>query len=505
MEVFCTTPDGLEFILRDDIEKAVDGELFGGFVDCKLPGVVRFMLNTEDVAKERVRENIARVHRLRIVEQVCGLVGETGPEYPIDDMKELEKLQSELREDKWDANWVKAIKMWSLAVHGDIPDDATLDALTKTLTSKILFRCTTVRHGKGHRQIKPKYKSPDVERSVGEVITERFSWRASMTLYTLQVFIVLNCDRVVVGVCLHPANQVKLYYDFNKSNKKERNEMTSGEVRSSGWEKYQVQLQQEERVKELRKGLLEGTRVVDVKDPETKTLLAKLRPSSTNNEVRIYKSENSMIVPIGYALVKLSDVQPGDVVCDPLGGSGTTLIEASLLQPHTSILGGDLTPSECLAASTNIDCFQYLAGQYGLVTPPTTTKPAPAEPEEPKRRRTAAAEETTHYHHPMSASYCRWNAASLPLRTASIDVLVSDLPFGNRCNKGSKKGFPLMFAEFARVLRPGGRLTFLAVAGKQIDGILGQDTFKEKFKHRREAFKVNMGEMYPTVYCLERL
>ena len=59
---------------------------------------------------------------------------------------------------------------------------------------------------------------------------------------------------------------------------------------------------------------------------------------------------------------------------------------------------------------------------------------------------------------------CSWDALQLPLRAASVDLCVVDLPFGMACKvKGGIKSFyPRAVLQMARVLRPGGRLVMLS-------------------------------------------
>ena len=66
---------------------------------------------------------------------------------------------------------------------------------------------------------------------------------------------------------------------------------------------------------------------------------------------------------------------------------------------------------------------------------------------------------------------CVWSAASLPLRTASVDVVCVDLPFG-KAHKVRGGGLAVLYAkttlECARVLRPGGRLVMLTTSRKSL-------------------------------------
>src|SRR5258707_9310527 len=51
-----------------------------------------------------------------------------------------------------------------------------------------------------------------------------------------------------------------------------------------------------------------------------------------------------------------------------------------------------------------------------------------------------------------------WDAGALPLGDASVDKIVTNLPWGLRygSHRGNRKPYPLWFSECARVLKSGG-------------------------------------------------
>ncbi|KAJ1394158.1 hypothetical protein B484DRAFT_425373, partial [Ochromonadaceae sp. CCMP2298] len=99
-----------------------------------------------------------------------------------------------------------------------------------------------------------------------------------------------------------------------------------------------------------------------------------------------------------------------------------------------------------------------------------------------------------------------WSAHKLPLLTASIDILLIDLPFG-KMNKKVPKHYranvPRYVAEIARVLRAGGRLVTLVQAHKNLvtslDSIFFADikTLFDKFDSDIEAALFKLADCPP--------
>ena len=130
-------------------------------------------------------------------------------------------------------------------------------------------------------------------------------------------------------------------------------------------------------------------------------------------------------------LLRLADVQPGDVVLDPCVGIGTIPLECIHLPSNVYGLGGDVV--------LTTEQLGPIAAQYAS--------------ESHVFRQTATATDSM-----------AWDAALLPLRSQFVDVVLSDLPFGQVCLSASKlaQQLPLWVAEWTRVLVPStGRLIIL--------------------------------------------
>jgi tRNA (guanine10-N2)-dimethyltransferase len=137
-------------------------------------------------------------------------------------------------------------------------------------------------------------------------------------------------------------------------------------------------------------------------------------------------------------LVNLSGIEPGEFLLDPFSGTGGTLIEASHLGVRA--LGLDIDPRMLAGARLNLP----------------------------------------------GAEVALADAARLPLRTASVDAVVSDLPYGQSVQvRGEtlERLYDESLAEVARVLKPGKRAVI--VTHRPIDEIAaGHLTVLNRFEQR---------------------
>jgi 23S rRNA G2445 N2-methylase RlmL len=134
---------------------------------------------------------------------------------------------------------------------------------------------------------------------------------------------------------------------------------------------------------------------------------------------KLATTPGSLKAPVAAALLRLADLQPGQRMLDPLCGAGTIVIEAAALGARA--IGGDNDESTLAIARANL----------------------------------VSAELTAEFQH--------WDARQLPCTSASIDCVVSNLPFGRQVSPDDDLAqlYTAILAEIARVTRPGGAVALL--------------------------------------------
>lgn len=123
--------------------------------------------------------------------------------------------------------------------------------------------------------------------------------------------------------------------------------------------------------------------------------------------------------PVAHGLVWLSQPRPDDRFLDPFCGSGTILLERAAY-PARAIIGGDLSGEAVAAAKRNL-------------------AEAPAVIVE------------------------QWDASALPVESGTIDVIVTNLPFGRQVLSPDQIGrlYRAVALQLARVMIPNGRAILL--------------------------------------------
>jgi hypothetical protein len=172
-----------------------------------------------------------------------------------------------------------------------------------------------------------------------------------------------------------------------------------------------------------------------------------------------------------HILLDMANVQAFETVLDPCAGIGTIPIEAEVFFNRCIGLGGDVVLHHHRVAST-ASAMEQLA-----------------------RKKTKAA----------SSLLASWDAAHLPVRSSSIDVCVSDLPFGKQClsSNALKQLLPLLFLESARVLIPEhGRMLILCGSPSITDSLWNSKVYWKQ--PCTIATPVTIGGLQAWIFRVER-
>ncbi len=150
-----------------------------------------------------------------------------------------------------------------------------------------------------------------------------------------------------------------------------------------------------------------------------------LRLSDARMRHREYKRAHvaaSLRPSVAAAMVWLTEPQPEDVFLDPLCGAGTLLVERGRIERHMLLLGGDIDADALQAAAQNIG---------------------------PR-------------HKPRQL--LMWDAGRLPLASASVDKVATNLPFGKQVGspRENRRLYRAVFREIDRLLRVQGRAVVLS-------------------------------------------
>ncbi len=167
----------------------------------------------------------------------------------------------------------------------------------------------------------------------------------------------------------------------------------------------------------------------------------------------------SLHAPLAAAMVRLTAPAADDVFLDPLCGAGTLLRERALAGPYARLIGGDADARAVALTRDN------LAGVANLTVE-------------------------------------QWDATRLPLDDASVDRAALNPPYGHRSGSHEANAglYPLLLAELARVVRPGGLVALVTAEQRLTTALLrGQDEFA-----RERLLPVRAGGLAVAVYLLRR-
>ncbi|XP_069721723.1 tRNA (guanine(6)-N2)-methyltransferase THUMP3 isoform X1 [Phaenicophaeus curvirostris] len=178
---------------------------------------------------------------------------------------------------------------------------------------------------------------------------------------------------------------------------------------------------------------------------------------------------------LAYGMLRLCDPQPTDIIVDPMCGTGAIPIEGATEWPSCYHIAGDNNPQAVKRAANNIGSLL---------------------------KRNENKESSTSSGIPLDI--IQWDICNLPLRTGSVDIIVTDMPFGKRI--GSKKKnwdlYPSCLMEMGRICTPGtGRAVLLTQDKKCFAKALSR---MGHIWRKGQTVWVNVGGLHAAVYLLKR-
>ncbi|XP_060925542.1 THUMP domain-containing protein 3 [Limanda limanda] len=174
-----------------------------------------------------------------------------------------------------------------------------------------------------------------------------------------------------------------------------------------------------------------------------------------------------------YGMLRLCKPQASDVILDPMCGTGAIPLEGALEFTSSFYIAGDNNDMAVNRTVNNIFHIQRRRSDKGSVSG-------------------------------LPIDTVQWDLCNLPMRTSSVDIIITDMPFGKRMGSRKKNWdlYPSCLREMARVCRPG--------TGKAV--LLTQDKkcFSKAVSRMGGLWRklhtvwVNVGGLHAGVYLLKR-
>ena len=160
---------------------------------------------------------------------------------------------------------------------------------------------------------------------------------------------------------------------------------------------------------------------------------------------------------IAAALVYLADPGDGELVIDPMCGSGTILREAAALNSRATCMGGDIAGDAVATAAGS-------AAGKGI-------------------------------------EVREWDATRLPLDPGTVDCFICNLPFGRQySSEGRNKSlYPALMSNWAEKLKPGGRMVLLTADSGTLESALDASGLAWRTEHRAKVLGV-----WANIYAVTR-
>lgn len=174
-----------------------------------------------------------------------------------------------------------------------------------------------------------------------------------------------------------------------------------------------------------------------------------------------------------YGMLRLCKPQESDIILDPMCGTGAIPLEGAIEFSECFYISGDNNDMAVNRTVNNICHIQKRRADKGSPSG-------------------------------LPIDTVQWDLSNLPMRTSSVDIIITDMPFGKRMGSRKKNWdlYPSCLREMARVCRPG--------SGKAV--LLTQDKkcFAKAISRMGGLWRklhtvwVNVGGLHAGVYLLKR-
>ncbi|MHB8994376.1 MAG: THUMP domain-containing protein [Armatimonadota bacterium] len=175
---------------------------------------------------------------------------------------------------------------------------------------------------------------------------------------------------------------------------------------------------------------------------------------------RIVHPRVAINATVAAAMVRLSQPQSGETVCDPMLGGGTILTERYACGRDVTLLGGDLFAEKLDLARQNF---------VGLEVP---------------------------------VQLAQWDARRLPLREACIDKFICNPPWGSLLSgkELNRQAYPWVLGHLRRCLKPGGIIVLLTSERTLVRRLV--DHYRDLSLLR--AYRLSLGGLHPSIHVIKK-
>lgn len=159
-------------------------------------------------------------------------------------------------------------------------------------------------------------------------------------------------------------------------------------------------------------------------------ILLELPAGQGNVTSQPYIRHPGLVNTVSYAMAHYADVQPGEIVLDPMCGKGILSMHVNVHRPGVECLSlcGDLEDSVLQLAKENVRSFERYYAH-----PSSREKNENGDEKEKKKAEKYPDSSSSIHPHPKSKpapiSVLAFDSTALPFRSGSIDKIIVDLPW----------------------------------------------------------------------------